>query len=280
MAATDLAAPRALTDDDVPAALALSDEAGWNQVADDWRTMLRLGRGFGMSGPEGRLAATSIALPYGPIGWVSMVLVTRSERRKGRATRLVEAAVRHLEDRSIRPVLDATPDGEAVYARKGFGRRRGLTRWQGTVGSGEGLPAGIRLAGPDDLGWIAALDARAFGADRSAVLADLLARPGAPAFAAANRGGFLLGRVGRRATQLGPLSGDSEATAAALLDAALARLSGPVFVDLFDGRTGLADRLARRGFSIQRPFARMLRGGGTLPGDLALSHSAAGPELG
>jgi hypothetical protein len=62
----------------VPACLALSAEAGWNQIEADWRLMLRLGRGLGVSAGDGRLVATAIMLPFERrFAWISMVLVCR-----------------------------------------------------------------------------------------------------------------------------------------------------------------------------------------------------------
>ena len=37
---------------DVPAGFALSEEAGWNQTAEDWALLIRLGRAFGVPGSE------------------------------------------------------------------------------------------------------------------------------------------------------------------------------------------------------------------------------------
>ena len=42
-----------LTPDDAESLCPLSIEAGWNQVAADWRLMLGLGRGFGVRGETG-----------------------------------------------------------------------------------------------------------------------------------------------------------------------------------------------------------------------------------
>ncbi len=39
---------RAMRPEDAEAALALSQEAGWNQTVEDWRFMLGRGRGLGL----------------------------------------------------------------------------------------------------------------------------------------------------------------------------------------------------------------------------------------
>ena len=131
-----------LGEDDLEWALALSEEAGWNQVAADWLLMLRLGSGFAVR-DGGRVVATSLALPYPPaFGWVSMVLVHEPYRRRGLATRLVERAMAVLRGDGLLPVLDATPAGAEVYGRMGFRPVGNLLRWRGTGGAGGGCRAG------------------------------------------------------------------------------------------------------------------------------------------
>ena len=132
----------ALGEDDLEWALALSAEAGWNQVAADWLLMLRLGSGFAVR-DGGRVVATSLALPYPPVfGWVSMVLVHEPYRRRGLATRLVERAMAVLTGDGLVPVLDATPAGAEVYGRMGFRPVGNLLRWRGTGGAGARRRAG------------------------------------------------------------------------------------------------------------------------------------------
>ena len=66
-----------LLPDDAEGLCPLSIEAGWNQVAADWRLMLTLGQGFGVRGEDGEWIASALSLPLGPnIAWLSMVLVT------------------------------------------------------------------------------------------------------------------------------------------------------------------------------------------------------------
>ena len=92
--------------------------------------------------------------------------------------------------------------------------------------------------------------------------------------------GFSLARPGRIATQIGPIVAPDEATAASLLDAALASVRGPVFLDLTDRWDGLKRMLARRGFTIQRPYLRMGLGRRNPFGDPGKLFVIAGPEFG
>ncbi len=264
-----------LGEDDLEGALALSAEAGWNQVAADWLLMLRLGSGFAVR-DGGRVVATGLAIPYPPVfGWVSMVLVHTPYRRLGLATRLVERATATLTGAGLLPVLDATPAGAEVYGRMGFRPVGNLLRWRGTGGAGE---AAAREPGIADR--VHDLDRAAFGADRGAVLADLCGRPAPVAARAAGGDGYLLSRAGRTATQLGPLVARDATTAVALLAAGLDAVAGAVVVDVPEGATAVAAHLAGRGFAPERPFVRLVLGRDAIAGTPALVHAIAGPELG
>ena len=48
---------------DLDGARALVEEAGWNQVAADWRIFLDLGRGFAVRAPGGQLVFTTPVVP-------------------------------------------------------------------------------------------------------------------------------------------------------------------------------------------------------------------------
>jgi GNAT superfamily N-acetyltransferase len=261
--------------DDLEEALALSEEAGWNQVAADWRLMLRLGSGFAVR-ERGRVVATALALPYPPVfGWVSMVLVHTPYRRRGLATRLVERATATLTGAGLLPVLDATPAGAEVYGRMGFRPVGNLLRWRGSGGAAAAAAPGSAVAdGAHEL------DSTAFGADRGAVLADLCGRPAPVAALAADGDGYLLSRAGRTASQLGPLVARDATTAVALLAGGLDAVAGTVVVDVPEHATAVAAHLAGRGFAPERPFVRLALGRDAIAGTPALVHAIAGPELG
>ena len=102
-------------------AQALVREANWNQVAADWRIFLAHGRLYAAQDAHGRIVATTATLPYGGrFAWIGMVLVAGDHRRRGLATQLMRRATDDLLGRGLVPVLDATPDGRAVYRALGF----------------------------------------------------------------------------------------------------------------------------------------------------------------
>ena len=271
----------------IPGCVALSAEAKWNQNAADWGTMLELGAGFGLADRSGTLVATSLALPFasGGFGWISMVLVTESMRRKGLATRLMESAMRSLSSSGLTAILDATPAGRTVYSLLGFEDTWGIERLQCLTPPA--LPASPKIAvrPMTDADWEAAcvLDAAAFCADRSGLLAALRLRLPAAALVA-EKGermtGFLLGRDGRIATQLGPCVAEDADTAIALLAAGLRNTSAPVFLDMPAPHTAVGTWLRSAGFTLQRPYTRMILGRNRPFNDVGRMFAIAGPELG
>src|ERR1700744_6806309 len=105
---------------DAKAGLALSTEAHWNQNEADWRFFLDQGVVFGVRHGT-RLVATAALLPYSSgNAWISMVLVTADWRRRGIATRLVDACLNAATKRGLTTWLDVTPAGANVYGPLGF----------------------------------------------------------------------------------------------------------------------------------------------------------------
>ena len=276
--------PREL--DDVAA---LVREARWNQLAADWSIFLALGRVYALQSGEGRIVATTATLPYGTrFAWISMVLVAGEYRRRGLATRLMRRAMEDLDAMGLIAILDATPDGRAVYRNLGFQDSWGFQRFIGRKPQRAGTtspPPDIRVRPLTDADWpaLCRYDAAAFGAERGATLAGLRGRLPAAELVAERAGGiagFLLGRDGMRAGHLCPLIADDDAVACALLAHALSALDGPLFIDLADDKTVVRDFLEARGFASVRPFTRMLYGSSTRFDDAARTCAVIGPEFG
>lgn len=272
--------PITLSLEDLSAALKLSNEPGWNQTAADWAIFIEHGMVFGLK--EGRkLIATAAILPYAAFGFISMVLVTQRWRKRGLATQLLEQAIAALAARGLVPVLDATPAGTIVYARRGFRPIFDLCRWERPGPSSVSAPelrTPTRAVGMNELDALAVLDHEAFGSDRCFLLQAFLQR--ARTRTLLSDGGFVMTREGHRAVQLGPLVADSEAAAIDLLAAAVPRLDGPVFLDVVERWSELRHWLEANGFRRQRPFQRMILGGEIVFGQDGRLMVTAGPEFG
>jgi len=265
--------------------LALSRSANWNQNEADWRLMLGFGRGWGISAPDGTLAASTVALPYGSnFAWIAMVLVLPEHRRRGYASHLLRVALSETEKENRVALLDATPAGHEVYMQEGFRDYWGFKRFALSSGISVSQMKDIRKLESKDWQAVLSLDTVAFGGSREAVLRNLAARQPNAALVAERNGqvvGFVLAREGREAMQVGPLVARDEGTARELLAAALGAVSVPVYVDIADHAGPLQDWALERGFAVQRPFTRMAHGPrGYAPGDASLVYCPAGPELG
>ena len=279
----------ALGEQHLAGAMALSRAANWNQNEADWRMMLRLGQGFGLSTAAGSLAASIVVLPYAnAFAWMSMVLVAPEHRRLGYASRMLRRALAYLQSRGLTAVLDATPAGHEVYVQEGLRDTWSFQRYSLATArpvSGWQDVSGLKLRKLADGDWpqILAMDLPAFGAGREPLLRALAARLPDVTLVAV-RGdqlcGFLFGRDGREARQLGPLVADDLPAAQALLSHALARVSGPFYIDIVDRHTSLRSWALMQGFSMQRPFTRMVHGAEHAPGNNETVMLVAGPELG
>jgi Acetyltransferase (GNAT) domain len=250
-----------LAEDHVGDCLALSAEAGWNQTSADWALFLRHGTVIGLADDRSGIVATGAVLPYGDdFAWISMVLVTQSRRRERIGTSILEACCIDIAQRGLVSMLDATPAGEHAYRPLGFEGIFSLSRWQGVAEPRANNAHDIR--------------------PMSFLLHSLFDRLPQLAFVTEDNSGFVLARPGRIATQIGPLVAAQEERAAELLEGALGRSKGPVFLDLVDGRQMLTRRLRQRGFTVQRPFLRMGLNRALAFGDAARLFVVAGPEFG
>lgn len=258
---------------------ALVAASGWNQTLRDWQLFERLGSIHVTRDAQGAVVASGAVLPMEKVAWISMILVMPAARGQGLGRAVFAHCLQQVKDAGLTAMLDATPQGEPLYAGFGFSPLWRLTRWQREAGA---AAAAAPPADKPSIGGLAALDAQALGVARPAVLADLLEREGSRCV----RNGLAFGlvRTGRTAHQIGPLLSAHEQTAAALLPSAIGNLSGRICIDVPDDRPAMARALRQAGFAPQRGFARMaLATRGDAPpllGQPAFIHAIAGPEFG
>src|SRR4051812_2337126 len=208
--------------------LVLSSEAQWNQNEADWRFFLTQGAVFGIRDGDGRLIASAALLPYsGGNAWISMVLVTQNWRRRGLATRLVDACLERAAAQGLTPWLDATPAGATVYGPLGFKPVLGLRRLRLADSGAAARRVGTGNGSIDEL---ISRDRDAMGFGRSTLLREFCGRSGSRVV---SRGGALaLIRDGRTARHIGPLYAGDAAAAVALAEAIAASESGAVLIDV------------------------------------------------
>jgi len=277
MDATEHRAIVQLGPDDAPAGLALSTEAHWNQDEADWRFFLTEGIVFGMRDGGGHLVATAALLPYASgNAWISMVLVTANWRRRGLATKLVDACLDSAIKQGLTAWLDATPAGAGVYGPLGFTPSLQLRRLRLEDSRPANLGA-TQSVSADELERFAARDRRAMGFDRSALLAELSGRPDSRLVS--NGDALALVRDGRKIRHIGPLFASRTDRALALIDAIVRSETGPLLIDAVATQEEFLKGLTDSGWAIERPFQRMRFGRATtLPAELPFA--VAGPEYG
>jgi GNAT superfamily N-acetyltransferase len=277
MAATDGIAIVRLGVADALAGLALSTEAHWNQNEADWHFFLTEGTMFGVRDSDGRLIASAALLPYASgNAWISMVLVTANWRRRGIATRLVDACLDAASKQGLVTWLDATPAGATVYGPLGFTptlQLRRLRLKQAISIKAEARPS----LSPGGIETFIAQDRLAMGFDRSALLRALGGRSGSRLLT--NGEAFALVRDGRTARHIGPLFAKTPDDGLAMIDEIVRSEAGPLLIDAINEQDVFLKGLTRSGWKIERPFQRM-RFGGAGVSSAELPFAVAGPEYG
>jgi GNAT superfamily N-acetyltransferase len=277
MADTDRTAIVRLGPDDAPAGLQLSTEAHWNQNEADWRFFLTEGTMFGVRDNDAQLVASAALLPYSSgNAWISMVLVTESWRRRGLATRLVDACLAAAAEQGLTTWLDATPAGATVYGPLGFLptlQLRRLRLEQAMSTKAEAPPSLSSI----DIEKFVIRDRLAMGFDRVALLTELSGRAGSRLLS--NGDALALVRDGRKARHIGPLLADSPDQALALVNEIVRSENGPLLIDAVYEHEPFLDGLTGSGWNIERPFQRMRFGRAAVP-PAELPFAVAGPEYG
>jgi len=281
---------RTMTMKDISAGLRLNQVAGWNQTAADWERFLKTSpEGCFVMELEGQVCGTVTTISYeNRFAWVGMVLVDPQHRGRGIGTRLLEAAIQHLDDRRISTIkLDATPQGKPLYEKLGFVPEYEIERWnlrRSTTHVRE-VQASDRsesvLTLPES---ILETDREAFGADRSFLLKSL--HDYAPDFTMELRTssvlqGYALGRRGLFADHLGPWMAKDASSARHLVEAFLARSTREtLIVDCLKSNNIAMIVLTSCGFAYSRLLTRMYRGPNTYPGRPDMLFAILGPEFG
>ena len=276
---------RAMTAADLPAAMDIKQQEGWNQTTNDWRLLLEDAPGLCLVAlHQERVVATVAAIGYEQqLAWIGMMLVQKDYRGLGLAKMLMKGILDRLEGYPIIK-LDATPAGFPVYKKMGFEPE--YTIYRMVLGPKQ-MPTttGIQ-ATPIDKAFLSDIvdyDNYIYGVKRQNLLRYLYQQSPDTAMAAGSKEamkGFVLGRPGTNYHQLGPLMAESTGIAKDLVSSALQRLDRPVVVDVLQDKTDFINWLLKQGFTIQRELIRMYYKTNPTPGKLPNQFLISGPELG
>jgi GNAT superfamily N-acetyltransferase len=273
MSESELSTLRPLRAADIAAAFALSAQAGWNQTTDDWRMLLDLaGENCLAVEVDGQLAATTTLLCYGQqLAWVGMVLTHPHFQRRGFARRLFIEVLKRADDFGVQTIkLDATQQGQPLYAQFGFRAEQAIQRWslQGSGSIANPLSRDVHAVWRNS-------DAKYFGANRVPLLEKLAQRN--PALITGDS--YLFARPGRTSTYLGPFVSNEPAAARGLVREYLGNSPGNWVWDLLPNNHNAVAFARDLGFAPQRYLLRMSRGK-ELQHDADAIYAIAGFELG
>lgn len=276
---------RTLNVDDVKEAITLSRHASWNQVENDWHTMLKMSPNGSVAAiKDGRIVGTVSTISYkGGFSFIAMVLVHPDHRKQGIGKILLDKAMELLKnEKTIK--LDATPQGKGLYIKSGFVAECDMTRLvhMGTdFRYKKNTAAFIR---ENEIDEIIKADAQAFDGERSILIKNMIHQYPSHGFCIKESGtikGYCLGRKGYYMNQLGPVIAETEIIARQLVAIFIKYNKGcPVFIDVFDDNIEWKKWLVENEFIEQRKFTRMVFGEDNYRGDKQKQFAITGPEFG
>jgi len=279
---------RPLAEADIPLGMRLKQQSGWNQTADDWRRMLALQPDGGWVAEwNGTPVATVMTCLFDSVGWVAMMLVDQSLRRRGIGNALMQQAIASLEGRGVTSIrLDATPLGQPLYERLGFAAQFEILRHVGApqVSSpNENCDRGdltLRPFDTADFEQVCSLDRATTQTDRRRWIELLVTTA---SLRVAERAGEIAGFAGTRrgaiGTHIGPVISSDGSAAEALLQRELDAAVSNAIIDIPADHASSREVAAAYGLQPVRKLLRMTRGRPVIEERVHL-WASSGPELG
>ncbi len=204
----------------------LSVCVGWPHRRSDWATNLETGLGIVAVDEMQRVHGSAMCFPYSDgVAAVGMVIANPKLRASGLADMLAREAV----DRSAGHMafLNACQGDVSFY--RGLGAKRGdpVFKYQGVLNVDLAAFAPIRDFDEGDTPKVLELDQTAYGANRTAVLAGLMAKSDVRVIERAGHVvGFAMRRRFGRGYVIGPITAELASDAVMLATALLAGLEG------------------------------------------------------
>ena len=250
---------------DLAAMHRLAQQMSWPHRPEDCAQLFAFGAGTVAVDATGSTIGVGLRWSFGhDVGTIGLVLVAPERQGKGIGRALMTALIDDLSPRAL--MLNATAEGLPLYEKLGFVSTGFVRQHQGRLAEGAILPSvpavPVRRAVPADHTALSALDAAAFGTDRSALVSRILAdgeawvveRAGQPA-------GFAVLRAFGRGMIIGPIVASSEDEAIALVATATkAAPPGVLRVDILARAERLGGWLMAAGLPAIDTVTTMLRG--------------------
>lgn len=211
---------RPMTEADIAQAHQLSIGVGWPHRPEDWRLVLEVGHGFVACDTIGRALGSAMWWPFGEhFATCGMVITSPRLQMQGAGRRLMDTIFEQSGERDLR--LNATRAGYRLYRSLDFQPIGRIFQHQGKAQDVAPAPSAaitVRAVTAADEAVIARLDAAAYGADRSRVIAALMAvSTGTLVERDGDILGFALCRRFGRGHVVGPVVAEDDETAIALV---------------------------------------------------------------
>lgn len=221
---------------DLPAMHRLVQAMSWPHRLEDCTQLFHLGAGTVAVDASGDMIGVGMRWGFGrKAGTIGMVLVAPDRQGRGIGRALMTALIADGQPRAL--MLNATAEGLGLYQKLGFHSLGQVRQHQArltqdlVLSSAPAVPT--QRANLTDHAALCALDAAAFGADRSALIGRLLTIGQAWITGSDRPTGFAILRPFGRGMMIGPiLAPDEEAAVALVAAAAKAAPPGVLRVDI------------------------------------------------
>lgn len=203
------------------------------------------------------LVGTAFYIVYDSLAVVGLVATDPHLQRRGVARAGMEHLLNTLEHKEIRTVtLDASKAGQPLYQKLGFLKRGTSFVYKAGWTYAEPRATPTRVAQPEDLEWMSALDQEAVGGDRSRLLGAIFQEENVRVLTLKERGFAFV-----RGSTLGPVVAQTLEDARALFEATLSLeyRRAPVLC-VPAQNLQVCNLLENLGFELQREFAYMEKG--------------------
>jgi predicted GNAT family N-acyltransferase len=164
---------------DIPFAISLSDQEDWGVTRRDIQRLMGLNPRGCFVAYEGitRIGVTTTTIYGKELGWIGNVIVDKDYRGKHIGNSLVEHAVSFLRRSSVRHIaLYCFKEHVRFYENLGFVRDRSFFRLRRSAITIEHLKNQVNFQRRPSLARVIATDKKAFGADRSKLIRDVLSK--------------------------------------------------------------------------------------------------------
>jgi ribosomal protein S18 acetylase RimI-like enzyme len=198
-------AVRQLRAEDIPAALALINEEGWNYTSIELERMLQLDPDGSYLFEDGHPIGIVMGVSYGRTGVIGHLVVSKKGRGRKIGQTLLNHSLDYFDSRGVESVaLYATAEGEKLYNKYGFLKKRQALCVNARIPKVVAFPDALKAERLDekDMPDAIALDSDLFGDDRRKLM-DMLFKESVGHRFKLSKNGALVGFIFARESPVG-----------------------------------------------------------------------------